>query len=570
MDVPDFREIRNECQSGAAEPAVAHLIRTPLKSVMTGSKQDVPALRKTSIDSAGFPPAVHFARGSANVSEEFLSDEEDRRRRDIARQKICAIHTDTVFVGTGFLVAPNLILTCYHVYKAAADLSQGRFDQFCAYFDHFHEGQMEQRPNVAIRRDPLVASFADRKDYVLLELEQPVEPTRGFFKLSADPLTKSMKLRILGYPASMFKSPTGQPRAMALPLMSDYGELLAYSAGKSYFSYSVDTISGCSGSPLFDRSYRVVGVHQGKQPGMQNDGIPIGAILDDLRAYKKIGLITLEESRVTGPVSPIPAARLESAAAVLEARETLIDPGPRRDYLKSLLDRDTVVREFKQRVGVSPSCMVFFGPRKAGYQYLRIRLEREAGTTLRKWVNIELPLQHRSLSSDQLLEQVNLALNDTRYDDGECLALVFRAEPEWLQAHQVSLFQFSEMVQQLLPKLAGRTPRPCRLIAAIVHQWKPPGLFDRYLFFRQEPDPQELTRQLQRLSQNGCALIPMILDPVSRDHYRGWRECDPVRQAVPNIQSTLDEDWLDEHVGAGELPYEDAVKLLDLLLPKEL
>jgi hypothetical protein len=199
--------------------------------------------------------------------------------------------------GTGWLIAPGLLLTNHHVIEARdcnerpatdadvsaqAKLATARFgyDSEDATYSEFGASEL-------ICRDP-------RLDYALLRLEGTSRrpPARsvsewGYLPILPDVprLTKGDRLNIIQHPQS-------GPKQIAIRSNFYYG---APSTGSEpdRIRYLTDTAPGASGSPVFDDKWRVLAIHhaavmvdeshyKGEVIKYNNQGISIAAILASL------------------------------------------------------------------------------------------------------------------------------------------------------------------------------------------------------------------------------------------------------------------------------------------------
>lgn len=196
-------------------------------------------------------------------------------------------------VGTGFLVARNVVLTNYHVVKrlltegGTGDGIQVRFDYQPAAGDTPETGELHQLDrewciahavDSAADDDPgsglLPAS--DELDYALLRLQDAPGDERGCVPVLAGEraLTPGSPLCILQYVEGSLElafSPDGAKN---------------FNANHTRLRHRVNTADRSSGSPVFDKDWTLVALHRGfagQPPGEtspSNDAIPIAKIRD--------------------------------------------------------------------------------------------------------------------------------------------------------------------------------------------------------------------------------------------------------------------------------------------------
>jgi hypothetical protein len=222
--------------------------------------------------------------------------------------------------GTGFLVGPDLVLTCYHVVKGhlntvvPANEVRVRFDYRCKA-DGSEPSDASGEwiaidPGWSIPNAPysqaditLVGDPAPEElDFALLKLERKVgtevpsgeQATRGWVNLSKNPhLPKPEEpILIVQHPGREIQPPPQMPLQIAFATPGFEGE----NGNGTRLLYTPSTRRGSSGSPVFDRTLEVVALHHNRgqiNPEAvslvrNNRGIPIGKIRsglkDDVRA----------------------------------------------------------------------------------------------------------------------------------------------------------------------------------------------------------------------------------------------------------------------------------------------
>lgn len=209
------------------------------------------------------------------------------QRYDNGAAKLLPGGQEEIYLGTGWLLAPDLLLTNHHVVNARRD-GEGhasladlklQAQSTSAQFDY----DADAIQGTLVNATELVASDPDL-DYALLRLEKSLPRTP--LVLSRDEINVTDDSYIA---VNIIQHPNGQPKKVAIR------NNLVYDSKFPKLRYFTDTQHGSSGSPVFNDSWQVVALHraatyvdsvkfQGRTTGWVNEGTQITAILNDLKA----------------------------------------------------------------------------------------------------------------------------------------------------------------------------------------------------------------------------------------------------------------------------------------------
>ena len=230
---------------------------------------------------------------------------------------ICRIElqTDnsTVF-GTGFLIAPDLVLTNYHVLQDMMKSPEQVRNASCKFDYELVAGDqqsMNSGTNILFSPNSILAYSShsesdeigshdinelpwpmDKLDYAVIRLDremgkesvpyllssennQTIE--RGWIKAtqSADPVTYRHII--------IMQHPNAQPVKIAF----GFDKFQASSSNKTRIRYRVNTMAGSSGAPCFDHNFNWIALHNMGDPQWNpsyNQGVSAFSIIDDLKS----------------------------------------------------------------------------------------------------------------------------------------------------------------------------------------------------------------------------------------------------------------------------------------------
>ncbi|MDL9935955.1 serine protease [Gordonia sp. ABSL1-1] len=180
--------------------------------------------------------------------------------------------------GTGFLVAPNLLLTNHHVLP---DDSTAR--RSAVEFDYQDDADGRPLPVQSFDLDPDTLYLADKDlDFALVVVTGSPEQLAPF---GFNRLTDAQGTVVIGEFTTIVQHPGGGKKMVSLR------ENKLVDILERYLHYSTDTEPGSSGSPVFNDQWEVVALHHASARavdhpefgGIVNEGIRISRIIAWLR-----------------------------------------------------------------------------------------------------------------------------------------------------------------------------------------------------------------------------------------------------------------------------------------------
>jgi V8-like Glu-specific endopeptidase len=192
-----------------------------------------------------------------------------------------------LYSGTGWLITKELLITNQHVINARNDNEPDALpadfalqgEQTIVDFD-FNADESE---GIAVCSSKTEA--ADKQlDYAIIRLKKPVDrliPARLLQQISVSLVEPQ--------PVNIIQHPLGHAKKVA------FRNNHIFESVDSRVRYFTDTEKGSSGSPVFNDNWQVIALHrasqlvdnvnyQGKNTGWVNEGVPLIAIFDHLKA----------------------------------------------------------------------------------------------------------------------------------------------------------------------------------------------------------------------------------------------------------------------------------------------
>ncbi|MBD2775093.1 trypsin-like peptidase domain-containing protein [Iningainema sp. BLCCT55] len=260
------------------------------------------------------PPELS-ARGALEKiikkTNSFLDVNTWREKLGTIEAQVCRIEiTDNNNVksfGTGFIIAPNVVMTNYHVIEPVI-LEQATPSNVVLRFDYkqladgkkINEGTEYRlvEDDWLIDQSPYaenISSKPDELDYALLRVDgvsgeeqigrnpDPNSSKRGWIKLPTEPHYQFLP----NTPLLIVQHPKAEP----LKLAFDTEAIIDINENGTMVKYKTNTEPGSSGSPCFDINWNLVALHHSGDPDWNptyNAGTPLSAICSYL---EKQGLL---------------------------------------------------------------------------------------------------------------------------------------------------------------------------------------------------------------------------------------------------------------------------------------
>lgn len=261
--------------------------------------------------------------------------------------------------ATGFMVAPRLLLTNWHVFPDAGS-ARGNGANF------FHErGEQGVAIGETFELDPDYFFLSnERLDFAMVGIK--AASVRGAALAGVDPaaMTSSPAKILIGQPVNIIQHPDGGPKTW----VTEKDNRLTDLSDDGFLQYTADTLGGSSGAPVFSKAWELVGVHHSGVPEMHDGKIVAidGSAWNEDMGDDRVHWVANEGIRVSGIIRVLSETRLDDARqqAVLDA---LLDgTGDPAEEVRELLER-TSHPPIESEPGAAPLLrgggqMIFTGP----------------------------------------------------------------------------------------------------------------------------------------------------------------------------------------------------------------
>lgn len=187
-------------------------------------------------------------------------------------------------LGTGCLVAPNLVLTNYHVFKQMDGedlLENGRHAEL--YFGKVSLGdghEADGRKFMLVAEKPVLESSpVDQLDFVLLQVEQTVK-----YEQTIRPSPCSIQVPVKKDALNILQHPQG----LEMKLARSGDGVAAVREDLGLVQYYTLAASGSSGAPCYNSKWELVAIHHAERSmgaGVRREGILFKAIHEKIAQY---------------------------------------------------------------------------------------------------------------------------------------------------------------------------------------------------------------------------------------------------------------------------------------------
>jgi endonuclease G len=185
--------------------------------------------------------------------------------RSVCRIRLRDTGGATVGFGTGFLVAPGILMTNHHVISSAeqARLAQAEFD-----YELDVRGNDKRVARFAILNTPAPIPLKDLDFCVVAVSGRETDGGRTLDEFGWLPLNGAPGKAVVGEYLTIIQHPGGERKQVCVR----ENKLLKFDEGGNTLWYMTDTVAGSSGSPVFNQSWQVVALHHSGIPKTDAQG----------------------------------------------------------------------------------------------------------------------------------------------------------------------------------------------------------------------------------------------------------------------------------------------------------
>ncbi|MFN7570984.1 MAG: DNA/RNA non-specific endonuclease [Betaproteobacteria bacterium] len=233
---------------------------------------------------------------------------------------ICRVHLrsasgQTLGFGTGFLIAPGVLMTNHHVISGEAD-ARNAFAEFDYELDV--DGNKKDLVEFEILTNPAPIAL-ERLDFCLVAVApRSRDSRRSLSDYGWLPLDPTPGKAFIGEYLTIVQHPGGERKQVCVR----ENQLLLFDANRDTLWYKTDTVAGSSGSPVFNNAWQVCALHHSGIPKTDGQGRWLtvdGSVWDRSMDESQIDWIANEGVRIssilsylsaTAPQHPLAAATL--------------------------------------------------------------------------------------------------------------------------------------------------------------------------------------------------------------------------------------------------------------------
>lgn len=215
--------------------------------------------------------------------------------RSICRIRLRNASGNTVGFGTGFLIAPGILLTNHHVIPSAAEAAHAQ-----AEFDYELDANGTSKIPVVFSILSSPAPITSQPlDFCIAALStRSIDGKHDLNIFGYLPLSPTPGKAFVGEYLTIIQHPNGERKQICVR----ENKLLKFDENAPTLWYQTDTVAGSSGSPVFNGSWQVVALHHSGVPKTDKQGRWLtidGRLWDNSMDESKVAWLANEGIRIS-------------------------------------------------------------------------------------------------------------------------------------------------------------------------------------------------------------------------------------------------------------------------------
>ncbi|SMF74985.1 endonuclease G [Xaviernesmea oryzae] len=209
--------------------------------------------------------------------------------------------------ATGFIVAPGLLMTNWHVFPSEADCRN------CAANFLYEKTERGLERGIVFEIDADRFYVTDQKlDFAIVAVKPRAITGEALADLGQNTLIEATPKILKGDPVNIIQHPEGGPKQYAI----SQNRLVDILDAEGFLHYETDTLEGSSGSPAFSENWELVALHHASIPQMRNGRVVArdGSFWTKNMGDDKVHWIANEGARVSAIVRRLSAMVLQDTA----------------------------------------------------------------------------------------------------------------------------------------------------------------------------------------------------------------------------------------------------------------
>jgi endonuclease G len=237
--------------------------------------------------------AAHLTQAEGTTYEAQIGKNDSDHFNFLARGQragmaVCRLISNRMPIGTGFLVAPGVLITNNHVIPSKDEVST-----FVAEFCYELDADDNPVQPIRFRLDDSLFVTSDKEDldFTIVAVGAPETAGADIEACGWLPMDPRKNKILEGEPTVVIQHPNGDEKRLCL-----FDSVLV-GRFDDYIQYTTDTDFGSSGSPAFNRHWQLIALHHASAPTGEhhqgapvivNQGIRVSSILEALKTGKRV------------------------------------------------------------------------------------------------------------------------------------------------------------------------------------------------------------------------------------------------------------------------------------------